>query len=65
MNLTELEALAGTTQATRQDIGRRWMKQKLVNLTPDDKKRIQENVMKKLDQLKETQEMPEESEDVN
>ena len=52
----DLEKLAGNTQTVRIDIGRRWFKEKLDKLTPEEKMRIQEKLdaqtQKELDDLK-------------
>lgn len=42
--VSDLENLAGSTQSARNDIGRKWFKERLDRLTPEEKMRIHEKL---------------------
>ena len=52
----DLEQAAATTQTIRTEIGRRWFKEKMQRMSPEDKAEIQKRVMEKLDNLASEQE---------
>ena len=45
----DLERVAAITQSTRQEVGRAWFKQKLANTSPEEKKKIAEKAMKRIE----------------
>ena len=51
-----LEKAAAETQTTRTQIFRKWIKTKMQNLTPEERTKIQQRVVEKLDELQEGEE---------
>jgi len=51
-----LEEAAGTMQTLRTHIWREWIKRKMKNLTPEEKNKIQQRVVEKLDELESDEE---------
>ena len=47
----DLEQAAAATQTIRTEIGRRWFKEKMQRMSPDDKVQIRERVMQRLENL--------------
>jgi len=53
-NLTsveELEAVTANTQREREAIGRSWFQKRLQNMTPEDKRAMQERIMSRINEL--------------
>ncbi len=49
-NIDDLELAAATTQATRQKVGREWFRQRLANLSPEEKKKVAEKAIEKVEE---------------
>ena len=49
-SVADLERMAAITQSTRQEVGRAWFKNRLANMSPEEKKKIAEKAMEKLEE---------------
>jgi len=47
-DINDLEKVAAITQNTRNEVGRGWFKQRLANMTPEEKKRVAEKTIEKM-----------------